>query len=717
MRFPSIRKQQEYTVTVPQLCGGLNKSVPAHLIEDHQLSDVKNMWYKDGMLQTRPGAKLCDTAEFQLGFPMTERVELGEKTIVYVANAYGEPTGKEGDTCELGVEFSLIDKTGKLATTSQRFTDVPRDVANVLPFSPHSLGVSKAGSAYEYMMFAGGKVYGVDSEGELEEQDPYVPKVMINGKATAVCDGTAVANGDFVESFNMLTESFECSYTSTGGTACYFTLPEKDMTPLSEGEAVVVKYTNGVKTYEHTLTKDDKTTEPFWECAYCEEGNEQEDGRRLFCDFAKGLFAFFSLDYYGAFPVDASNETNNITFRITRKKTDGLNEIYGMRFATWFGGGSSSLAGGTRLFVGGNEKHPNLMCWSAEHNPLYFPENNQMNVGEASSRITAFGKQGELLIIFKDRELYCTQYIQGNVTADDVMSGAVMDTEAALAVFSLVQLHSNVGCDHPQTIRLCNNRLVWMCEDKVYGLFTSGQYSARNVRELSHNIRGSLENTAFASAAVLGDNYILMLYEAGESSFIKAYVMDFSSPGFVYYGNYGSDEKAQKAVQWYAWDLDSLVGENGSAVPFLFMVRQEPLLYADGISSHNVFSFCEGAADSGYDAESKTYTDSTPIASSFTTKLYNFNRPDLKKAIQQLYLSVRDDEDSVIRVSYLTERYVHEDAFTVTGEGEDGNGYIRTWRLTPNVNLAQAFGIRCDSETGMAVQGILLKYKHQGVVR
>lgn len=724
MRFPSIRKQQGYTVTVPQLSGGLNKSVPAHLIEDHQLSDVKNMWYRDGMLQTRPGVKLCGTSDYQLGFPVTDRAELGEKTILYTAVDYGEPEGKEGETCDLGVEFCFVDESGSFKTVTKRFEGVERKVARVVPFSAHSLGISKTGNAYEYMMFAGGKMYGVDSAGELEEQEPYVPKVMINGRATYKNDGTAAANGKLNEPFNMLTESFACSYTSTGEEAdVYYTLPRKNMAELSDDEKIVVEYVKKdergyIRTYEHVLDMSKKALgngtyeeEAEWEGT---TDSKYTDGHRLHCDLNNGYFCFLDTDRGNPHKVELSNEANNITFRIERKQTTGLDKLYGMRFATWFGGGSSSLAGGTRLFVGGNDEHPNLICWSAEHNPLYFPENNNMRVGEANSRVTGFGKQGELLIIFKDRELYCTQYTQGEVTADDVMSGAVMDVEAALAVFSLVQLHSNVGCDQPQTIRLCNNRLVWMYEDKVYGLFTSGQYSARNVRELSHNISGLLTSRTQASAVTLNDNYILLLSE-GDSA--KAYVMDFSSPGFTYYGSYGSDEKAQKAVQWYAWDFDPLVAGNEYALPLLFTAKQAPLLYVGDLSSHNVFAFSEGAKDSGYDTKSKTYTDSVPITSSFTTKLYNFNRSDVKKAIQQLYLSVRDDEGSVIRVSYLTDRYDIEDAFTVTGEGEKGNGYIRTWRLTPNVNMAQAFGIRCDSETGMAVQGILLKYKHQGVVR
>lgn len=42
-------------VTVPTLSGGVNLEDALHLVDDNQLTDCKNVWYKDGFLQTRPG--------------------------------------------------------------------------------------------------------------------------------------------------------------------------------------------------------------------------------------------------------------------------------------------------------------------------------------------------------------------------------------------------------------------------------------------------------------------------------------------------------------------------------------------------------------------------------------------------------------------------------------------------------------------------------------
>ena len=106
------------------------------------------------------------------------------------------------------------------------------------------------------------------------------------------------------------------------------------------------------------------------------------------------------------------------------------------------------------------------MHWSDLNNPLYFPENNFSTVGDGSQKITAFGKQNDMLIIFKEHEIYYTNYASNNFTAEEVMSGAIIDVASSSATFPLTQIHSLIGCDCPNTIRLCANRLVWATTDK-----------------------------------------------------------------------------------------------------------------------------------------------------------------------------------------------------------------------------------------------------------
>ena len=45
-------------VNIPELRGGVNYREAMNVVEDNQLTDVRNMWFKDGVLRTRPGLKI-----------------------------------------------------------------------------------------------------------------------------------------------------------------------------------------------------------------------------------------------------------------------------------------------------------------------------------------------------------------------------------------------------------------------------------------------------------------------------------------------------------------------------------------------------------------------------------------------------------------------------------------------------------------------------------
>ena len=54
MKYPMINRQPRREVNVPALSGGLNLRDSLSGVRDNQMTDCVNMWYKDGMLRTRP---------------------------------------------------------------------------------------------------------------------------------------------------------------------------------------------------------------------------------------------------------------------------------------------------------------------------------------------------------------------------------------------------------------------------------------------------------------------------------------------------------------------------------------------------------------------------------------------------------------------------------------------------------------------------------------
>ena len=64
MKFPSINKQPIRSINIPELSGGLNLRDGISAVNDNQLTDCKNIWFKDSILKTRPGTVQDANLEF-----------------------------------------------------------------------------------------------------------------------------------------------------------------------------------------------------------------------------------------------------------------------------------------------------------------------------------------------------------------------------------------------------------------------------------------------------------------------------------------------------------------------------------------------------------------------------------------------------------------------------------------------------------------------------
>ena len=712
MRYATMRGQGGVTVTIPKLEGGVNLSDLPTQVEDNQLTDARNMWWHQGVLRTRPGLTIKQEGTLQVG--ATGQVErfvrshsISEQETL-LSSMRRSPDGKAGSF----YGYSLDARNGitKLG--------VRHDVALNADGTWSSFSAKADGSnGTEYYFFlSDGKVLkqGEEKDGldrELVDAEPYVPHVTVERRNE---DGS-VSNIKY-EDYNMLTPQFKCSF-STDGERCSYSVPEsggisKIITvsiTLDGSEAVEL---NEIKTagdwIEIAAEKaGEKAQSLFPEESTLEVGYRPTNNNRSVLLVVKKK-EDTKMNFWYPPEVTSNNllitaETNSSRSRMT---------ICRMTKATWFGGARSGLDGGTRLFVTGNPEKPHLVHWSDINNPLYFPENNYFYVGDADQRVTGFGKQGELLIIFKERQLYCSQYVAGStITKDDLVSGAVTDIAALTAKFPLTPLHPTIGCDCPDTIRLVNNRLVWATSDAhVYMLPSVNQYSERNVRDITALIRRDLEKHTvdelkLAMATEYKGHYVLFIPDG------TAYLLDVGNSAFQSYTYYASEKKANRALPWYIWKLDSGADEWVAAVgdgERLCLLKRPLYMPVYGGQEWTLYAL-EGEDDGG-----------EPIQCSFTTKLFDFGRGDLKKAITHLYIGVADGQPNTVRISYITDAYTAEDAYIIDSGGDHSEreaGYIRTHRLTPNIHRVRLFGVRCDSEGAMAVDGIQIKMKPQGVVR
>lgn len=707
VNFPtSTAQNRQYRVTVPKLDGGVNTNEALNLVADNQLTDGNNVWFKDGALRTRPG--LWTGENETTGLYMHKSGNEGSVVSMhptdygtYVAEyseVYNSPNGYSN------ASFGVMNNNGEFASLG--FGHIKSSIGTPNPphfsfmFASTNSTVSTALSQYGALLFiSNDKIYGANNGMADNLTDKYyVPLVLVNGYPSVDLTNLSV-NGTFFEGFNLLTPKFKCTYTSDNN-GIYYALPYKGIDNAEikvsriQTTGAVVNYTipagaNASSVQSGTYANINRAGGYFW------FGNSSNTPVKLVEDGIR----------------------NNITIEASYSQKHDASLICGMTINTWFGGDRSGLNGGTRLFVSGNPQHPNLVNWSDVNNPLYFPENNSACLGSDSQKVTGFGKQSDMLVIFKERETYYTNYVAGlSYTAEDVMSGRVTDVTTNAAVFPITPINANIGCDVPNTVQLCANKLVWMNSDgKVYTLVSTNQWSERNIRELGQNISAKIsEHDVYdrrgASAADYDGHYYLLIGN-------RVYVMDYEDGSFQYYAGYQNDKKVQRGIAWYVWDvsLDNvtwhrIVGNVGNAI----LCGKQTI----GDSTYLINYVFKGSVDYNVNLSAET-AETKPIPCMVQSKVFDFGSPERIKDVQNMYIGIGSDAGEYgIRTTYLTNYGEIPDAYEIVQDvGAAGNrsaDYVKERWITPSLKRITRFGVRFESNGSMAVDNLVIVYSLYG---
>ena len=720
-----MNSNPSYKVSIPELSGGMNTNAALNMIEDNQLTDSLNMWWKDGALRTRDGFEsnyyACDLVQNPFASCEIKRC--------------GEVTFKDGEKYDLYsiyndafIRIDGVNSVGEDFFISQfapdegyRFEGTPLVYA----------GSAIYGADFQIYIIAQCylisnsntkkiKIYrqdGTEVQGDVTEQC-YVPTIYVNGKGNnystlPTTDQTEYPSASMFEGLNMLTGKFK-AYFKTDGVSDTFPFPVKN---LDNNGTVTIKYTansaNGA-VYTYNIV--------FPNC----NSNVINDGY-FGMTWWDGTITYYNASDDTETALPAYSGTNNL--EVIAYKSNPLNQqkIAKMTTSTWFGG--TDGGGGTRLFLCGNPDEPNLIHWSDLNNPLYFPENNYAYIGDSAQKVTGFAKQSDMLVIFKPKETYYTNYVTGNdYTVNDVIGGAVTDVTTVSATFPIYQIHSSIGCDLPNTIQLCSNRLVWATTDKkVYSLVTTYTYSEKNIYTVSELIERKFKDLDFTNSFALDyDNHYLLF--VGK----KVFVLDYSSAGYKYVSSYAKDTTAKTC--WYEWDCD--LGTNiisgcadannltvYSVVDAETETEQHNKVYY-AINLCFTFGGYKDEAYNGYDVSSELVVlpvfTTTNISSMLQTKLFDFKSLERRKNVERVYLGVGANEESTINVSFVTERGINEDARTIEINDYADNyspELIKTISILPSQPRLLEFGLKLESDGTIAVSGIVINYRMLGSVK
>lgn len=755
--IPILRQTAERRLALPRLDGGLNVRDGVSDILDNQLTDCKNVWFERGILQTRPALELKNDA---LPIPTGGRrrtLQAGDSNIIFggvrytiVTDTLYKTTAGAGQTVTVRL---FPDDAGEDVITAGTVTISDANAKNL-----KSRTVMHEGNVYVFAQYTTKKeVHGIEEDAQAykvykltghgdgtfeapAEAEPYAPLILTNlwGCEHAETQAQMATRGaSMIEGFNLIGNSYRMQgstydasdtaeqagtivwaydeqtegYVDTGRR--YAIYPLLFPLPGLEGEIRLVYTAANGRTYTHSVTIYDNTL------VNVTEDTEGADGLRLFATETNvGLTEeeqYTSIIDVKQFQPSDFIANNMMITAICPNDDQNKSKVFDMTKSVWFGGAARGIHGGSRLFLGGNtqEKDKALVVWSDLNNPLYFDENCYTYVGDKAQAVTAFGRQGAALVIFKERELFYTLYEQGaSVSAGDVTEQNVVDVVTRSAYFPVVQISGDIGCDCPDTVQMCRNRLVWAASDgKVYELIAQNQYTERAAMCVSDVIERALKdsqtigNLKTAHAADWRGRYLLF---AGN----RVFVMEYNSYGFTYAASFAKDENASARVPWYIWELPVATEKAFTAGRVLYVIgtahEGTGVQYLDVAGGDDAFHYSDNV------------TATMPFDAMIQTKFFDFGSPAILKRVKLVDVSLGENGGEPVRITFLSE-VTHEDAGEVTlktrGAEEGSAESFVNKQVRPYTFACARFGIRLEAKRCMKLDKIMLTYSIFGGAR
>ena len=350
-----------------------------------------------------------------------------------------------------------------------------------------------------------------------------------------------------------------------------------------------------------------------------------------------------------AFTVDSANKkitfstapgegNMNVVMTFTLKSTvfsEERSQILSCKYYDTFGGANNS-----RLFLagGGYSKY----FYSDAYDIAYFPESNFATLGNTEEDITGFGRQYNVLIVLKPKEVYSIySYTETTTTT-------VIEENVGLESFRSQLVNPRIGCDCPSTIQLINNQLTWFNSNEgVCTLVSTNIQDERNVRVISRNVEhtnnfgvsGILdfqENHNSIQSADYDNKYFLVFPESG-----LCYAWDYEISPYKYSS---SGETSPSKLCWFLFDH--------------FYVKQfvkigQKLLYA---SSKNEFNDSLILLNSTFvDLDFDGDNEGDAIRSYYMTPFLQFGAVEYLKNVKNIYVQCRGDTKSIINLFYYTD--------------------------------------------------------------
>ena len=672
--YPKINQNDKKAYLYNDFKNGVGKT------EDGEITVCRNLYRKNGTLAARPVMSATDTAVFlDNKSHMNVYFELSD-TILFGDGEYNRIAVTEctNEMSYMRYEFKLLGSGGRCRDAgSVQFNRVSSDYFIV----PHNYTVfsgSPSKGCGVYVIFGGRNyedkaiidIYELNSSRDewlrILPTDTYIPDYYINGRgASYTFSELSLPAPQYKEPINMLNPKFNCYFTSDGISNIYrlpirnFKLGPRDFVQftltLPNGQQVEWRITDE-SVYDTTQIGE-----------YLVE---------LYLEAKTGFFRFYSNPSGYTIPY-SDGDVNNIKVTVCIENNENIAKIAGMTQSMWYASGSS----GSRLCLGGNRYYPALVCISQANNPLYFPDSNQFIVGDPSQRVTALGRQNKSVVIFKEKEIYSAYYSSGN--------------------FLVTNIHSSIGCDIPQTVTMCDNRLVWTNSGgEVYLLATLSQYSVTAVYRIPSIIPPEEILTAYYRAACsFKDMYMLFIGN-------RAYVMDYADAAKRNTADF------VKSVRWFVWEfpedttvLSAFAGETKLTLICTTGSHRDSLFYISDLDE-------QGSADN-YIPHGGTSYVSREVEGEIEVRLFDKIGDHINKVYTDLYLRLYSEND--VFVDFIDNKGDTLKTSVINIE-YNADEHCRAYRMLPLIK-APRIGLRLRTRGKTVVDGVVYFCKALSAVK
>lgn len=734
MVFPKLNPKSSGTLKINDFSGGINLRDGLSEILDNQSTDCVNMYWRDGIMKTRPAKffsysipfddfKPTDAGRQLIDQKFENATTIFEGELYRLVSRHDSYFNRQTSGTPWNSEISHI---SFYWVGREKFYKLPYIISDTdTTFSNYFVVQHKKDLFCFCETNDGGVIYKLVDDGsvlkwnKLKEEDIYVPLIVTHCQANNSFVATNLNallsdGGVMVDGYNLLSPYYKMVYSTVRrtnleknasgdeGNLMRYQLLFRNSGKFA-GKKVTAEITNkDGRIFTHTVTLNDTPS-----------ANEEESpGDNLYMRVSAGCILFSDTKTGSAVFINKSEyvEDNMVITAPCENPQSNLKKVFGMTHSVWFGGDALGLSGGTRLFLCGNTdtSEKSLVIWSGLNQPLYFPENCYAYVGNSNQAATGFGRQNDTLVIFKERETYYTRYMQNtSITAEDLINQNAVDYSASSVYFPMIQLNSEIGCDLPDTVQLCRNRLVWTSSiGKVYTLISQNQYNEMNIYEISGMIENKLaKQNLVNSTACEWKGYYLLFAEN------SVYAMDYESYGYVYASSYNKNEDANIKIPWWYWDN----------------IKADKVFSADG----NVVICALQKVEAPYDMRQCFYlldeekTQDTDlngvyqISSSFTSKLFDFAEPDRRKNIDCINISFGNNGGYPITVQTISDSGADEQTvYLESPENEKRlSGYITSRAIYPVIPQVCRAAVKIKCSGPLAVDKIIIKFRLTGGIR